>query len=184
MELLALQSGTYENRPLARRCQGDFTEHASKVSLSQPETQGKEMRVIIYSWASTAQRLLNQWYGVHCWCSAVKMFTICVTLSLLWTLMEPSNIKAWGWGTKTWLNRSTLKSLLAVYYIRKSWRWMKNGSKPNQSSFWLSSGGLHRAGLLCPGGLVLSYQAQTNPLGRKKQISFGHKRAGYTPKAS
>lgn len=117
MELLALQSGMYENRALARRCQGDFTERASKVSLSQPETQGKEMRVIIYSWASTAQRLLNQWYGVRCWCSAVKMFTICVTLSLLWTLMELSNIKAWGWGTKTWLSRSTLKSLLAVYYI-------------------------------------------------------------------
>lgn len=121
MELLALRSGIYENWAIAQRCQGDFTEHASKVSLSRPETQGKEMRVIIYSWASTVQRLLNQWYGVHCWCSVVKMFTICVTLSLLWTLMEPSNIKAWGWGTKTQLSRSTLKSLLAAYYIRKSW---------------------------------------------------------------
>lgn len=120
-ELLAPQSGIYENWAIAGRCQGDFTEHASKVSLSRPETQGKEMRVIIYSWASTVQRLLNQWYGVRCWCSVVKMFTICVTLSLLWTLMEPSNIKAWGWGTKTQLSQSTWKSLLAVYYIRKSW---------------------------------------------------------------
>lgn len=108
------------------------------------------MRVIIYSWASTAQRLLSQCYGVHCWCSVVKMFTICVTLPLLWTLMEPSNIKAWGWGTKTQLNRSTLKSLLAVYYIRKSWHWTKNGSKPKQSSFRMHSRGLHGVGFTQP----------------------------------
>lgn len=85
-QLLALQSDTYENWAIAQRCQGGFTEGASKVSLSRPETQGKEMRVIIHSWASTVQRLLNQWYGVRRWCSVVKMFTICVTPSLLWTL--------------------------------------------------------------------------------------------------
>lgn len=61
---------------------------------------------------------------------------------------------------------------------------MKNGSQPKQSSFRLSSGGLHRAGLLCPGGLVPRYQAQTNPLGAEKWLDFGHERARYTPIAA
>lgn len=109
VELLAPQRGTYESWALALQCQGDFTEHIRKVSLSWPEIQGKEMRVIMYSWASTVQRLLNQWYGVHCWCSVVKMFTICVTLSLLWTLMEPSNIKSMGVGNKNTMKPKYLK---------------------------------------------------------------------------
>lgn len=131
VELLAPQRDIHENWAIAPQYQGDFTEHVRKVSLSWPETQGKEMRVIMYSWASTVQRLLNQWYGVHCWCSVVKMFTICVTLSLLWTLMEPSNIKAWGcfYENKTMLKpkylKITLSCILHKEILRQNEKWIE-----------------------------------------------------------
>lgn len=133
VELLAPQRGTYENWALTLQCQGDFTEHIRKVSLSWPETQGKEMRVIMYSWASTVQRLLNQWYGVHCWCSVVKMFTICVTLSLLWTLMEPSNIKSMGVGNKNTTKPKYLKitssCILHKEILTPNEKWIKTKTR-------------------------------------------------------
>lgn len=174
-ELLAPQRGTYENWATALQCQGDFTEHVRKVSPSWPETQGKEMSVIMYSWASTVQRLLNQWYGVHCWCSVVKMFTICVTLSLLWTLMEPSNIKAWGWGTNTQWSQSTWKSLLAVYYIRKFWHKMKNGSKPKHEHFQAE---LRRAAQPC---ITLPWRSSSELSGTGKSFRYWEVALVWTP---
>lgn len=114
MEPLAPKRSICGNRAIAKWCHCNLTKYTGEVSQSWPETQGKEMRMIMYSWASTLHRLLNQWYGVHCWCSVVKMFTICVTPSLLWTLMEPWNIKGWGCRVKTVLSRSILKSVLII----------------------------------------------------------------------
>jgi len=39
--------------------------------------------------------------------------------------MEPSDTEAWGWGTKTRLGRSTLKSVSTVYYYIINEKWIK-----------------------------------------------------------
>ena len=120
MELLVLQSATYQHRPIAQRYQGDVSELASTApSLARNPREGNESDYVQLSKHSTETP------KSEIWCSLLvfwgkNVYHLCYSLSLLRTLMEHWDIKAWGWATQTRLSPSTLKSLLAVYYIRKS----------------------------------------------------------------
>lgn len=83
--------------------------------------------------------------------------------------------KSMGVGNKNTMKPKYLKITFGCI-LHKEILTRKMDQNQNTSTPRLSSRGLHSAGILCPGGLVLSYQAQTNLSGTERWLWFRHKR--------
>lgn len=135
VELLAPQRGTCENWAIALQGQGDFAEHVRKSlpKLARNPREGNESDYVQLSKHSAETPKSVIWCSLLVFCGK-NVYHLCYSLFVMDTNGAFKH-KSMGVGNKNTISQRTWKSLLAVYYIRKFWHKMKNGSKPKHEHF-------------------------------------------------